>query len=322
MRTAPSITHSAAQARHTPTGALRLHENVQRAVASTSRLVSDTADSAETEPLRANRPGTRESCALLVYLSSAPVGPISLPLRHAPDRKWRLEFNLGLLTEFTFVRYIDTISDMSMSTIAAIKQEFEQAEPGTPIPIARLLRHGTRAAVDQALTRMTRSGQIERAARGVYYRPRTSRLVGAVPPEPRSVVAAIAASRGERILTHGAEAARRFGLSTQTPLSPVFLTDGPNRSVRIGKTKVRLQHAPPREMALAGRPAGEALTALRYLGSEGANSEAITRIRAVLPEEEFEVLRGATTAMPSWLSDAFFHFEHPKPEKQRETALA
>lgn len=45
-------------------------------------------------------------------------------------------------------------------------------------------------------------------------------------------------------------------------------------------------------MALAGRPAGEALTALRYLGSERANSEAITRIRAVLPEEAFEVLRG------------------------------
>jgi len=211
---------------------------------------------------------------------------------------------------------------MSKSTIAAIQQEFEQAEPGTPIPTARLLRHGTRAAVDQALNRMTRSGQINRATRGVYYRPRTSRLLGAVPPEPRSVVAAIAANRGERILIHGAEAARRFGLSTQTPLSPVFLTDGPSRSVRIGKTEVRLQHATPREMALAGRPAGEALTALRYLGAEGANSQAISRIRAVLTEEEFEVLRGATTAMPSWLSDAFFHFENPAPGQHREPALA
>jgi hypothetical protein len=205
--------------------------------------------------------------------------------------------------------------------MAAIQKEFEQEEPGTAIPTARLLRHGTRAAVDQALTRLVRSGQLERAARGVYSRPRDSRLVGAVPPEPRSVVEAIAASRGEHILTHGAEAARRFGLSTQTPLSPVFLTDGPSRSLRVGKTEVRLQHAPPREMALAGRPAGEALTALRYLGPEGVSSEAIARVRSALPEEEFAVLRGATTAMPSWLSGAFFHFEHPRPAEHRKPAL-
>jgi len=211
---------------------------------------------------------------------------------------------------------------MTTSTVAAIRQEFEQAEPGTPIPTARLLRHGTRAAVDQALARLTRSGHIERAARGVYYSPRRSRLVGAVPPEPRSVVAAIAAIRGERILIHGAEAARRFGLSTQTPLSPVFLTDGPSRSVRIGDTEVRLQHAPPREMALAGRLAGQALCALRYLGPAGVSSDAINRIRAVLTDDEFEVLRGASAAMPSWLSDAFFRFEHPVPVENREPAIA
>jgi len=210
---------------------------------------------------------------------------------------------------------------MATSTIAAIQHEFEQAELGTPIPTAHLLRHGTRAAVDQALARMTRSGQLERATRGVYYRPRRSRLVGAVPPEPHSVVAAIAANRGEQVLIHGAEAARRLGLSTQIPLSSVFLTDGPSRSVRIGRTEVRLRHVPPREMALAGRPAGEALAALRYLGSEGVNSEVINRIRAVLPDEEFEVLRGATNVMPSWLSDAFFQYEHAMSAEHREVAV-
>ena len=85
-----------------------------------------------------------------------------------------------------FVRSKSSISDMSTSTMAAIQKEFEQVEPGTAIPTARLLRHGTRAAVDQALTRLVRSGQLERAARGVYSRPRNSRLVGPVlDAEPR-----------------------------------------------------------------------------------------------------------------------------------------
>ncbi len=58
-------------------------------------------------------------------------------------------------------------------------------------------------------------------------------------------------------------------------------------------------------MALAGRPAAEALTALRYLGREGVTSEAIGRVRPVgrvrsaLSDQEFSALRDETAAMPS-----------------------
>ena len=61
---------------------------------------------------------------------------------------------------FASVRYSCSISDMSMSTITAIREEFEQAGPGALIPTSRLLRHGTRAAVDQALSRLGRAGEI------------------------------------------------------------------------------------------------------------------------------------------------------------------
>src|ERR1039458_2040186 len=98
---------------------------------------------------------------------------------------------------------------MSTSTIAAIRKEFEQAGPGALIPTSRLLRYGTRAAVDQALSRLGRAGEITRAARGLYYRPKTSRLAGPVPPEPQALAEALAESRGESIAAHGAEAARR-----------------------------------------------------------------------------------------------------------------
>ena len=80
-----------------------------------------------------------------------------------------------------------------METIAAaVRAEFEALEPGTPVASSRLLRCGNRAAVDQALTRLVRSGFLKRAARGVYYRPAVSRFVGAVPPstEPEPELAA------------------------------------------------------------------------------------------------------------------------------------
>jgi len=75
-------------------------------------------------------------------------------------------------------------------------------------------------------------------------------------------------------------------------------------------------------MSLAGQPAGDALSALRYLGPAGVNGDAINRIREALSKEEFEVLRGATTVMPSWLSDAFFRREHPVPAENWEPAIA
>jgi hypothetical protein len=206
--------------------------------------------------------------------------------------------------------------------MAAIREEFEQAAPGTPIPTSRLLRHGTRASVDQALSRLVRSGLIKRATRGVYYRPKTSRLVGPVPPVPRAVVEALTEGRGEMIGVHGAEAARQLGLSNQTPLSPVFLTSGRSKTVRMGNLAMRLQHASPRELTLAGRPSGTALSALRYLGRGQVTPEVIAQVRSVLPHAEFTALREETAVMPAWLSDAFFHYEHDgKPNLTTESAL-
>jgi N-methylhydantoinase A/oxoprolinase/acetone carboxylase beta subunit len=199
---------------------------------------------------------------------------------------------------------------MNTSTMAAIREEFEETPAGTPIPTSRLLRHGTRGAVDQTLSRLMRQGEIKRATRGVYYRPKESRLIGATGPGPQAVVEALTESRGEAIAIHGAEAARQLGLTTQAPLSPTFLTSGRTKTVQMGKLAMRLQHASPREMALAGRPAGTALSALRYLGPSQVTPQVIAKIRSSLPPSEFVTLREETGAMPSWLSDAFFRFEH------------
>jgi hypothetical protein len=209
---------------------------------------------------------------------------------------------------------------MNESTTLAIRKEFRKAAPGTLIPTSQLLRHGTRVAVDQALSRLERSGEIARATRGLYYRPKMSRLVGAVPPEPQAVAEALAASRGEVIARHGAEAARLFGLSTQAQLSPVFLTSGPSRTVPVGKTTMQLRHASPKAMALAGRPAGEALRALRNLGSSQVTPEVIAKVQEALPASEFSTLREATAVMPAWLSDAFFAFESHEGSNSPERA--
>ncbi len=70
--------------------------------------------------------------------------------------------------------------------------------------------------------RGVKQGEIARVSRGVFVRPKKSRYVGEVMPEPSKVAQAIANAHGETIQVQGAEAARLLGLTTQMPLQPVF----------------------------------------------------------------------------------------------------
>lgn len=193
-----------------------------------------------------------------------------------------------------------------MTIAEQIRKRVEEIPIGEPFTTASLLELGTRATVDQTLHRLARSGQIAAVSRGVYVRPKMSRFVGSVMPEPYKVAEAIARSTGAVIQVHGAEAARQFGLTTQVPTQAVYLTTGPSRRLKMGKLEVTLKHTTPRNLALTGRP-GLALAALRHLGKREATPAVIEAIRRKLEPEEFEALRKATGVMPAWLADLFQH---------------
>lgn len=119
-------------------------------------------------------------------------------------------------------------------------------------------------------------------------------------PEVSEVVKLIAKHNHETIQVHGAEAVRRFKLSTQTPVVPVFYTSASSRSITIGNVTVKMIHTSNwRRLQFAGKKTGLALSALWYLGKDHANSEAVSRIKSGLSEEEFEKLRSAD--LPKWM---------------------
>lgn len=191
-----------------------------------------------------------------------------------------------------------------MKVAEQIRQRIESIPAGEPFTTASLLELGNRAAVDQALRRLTRSGYIASVSRGVYVKPRVSRFVGAVLPEPYKVAEAIAHATGSTIQLHGAEAARRFGLTTQMPTQPVYLTTGPTRRLKMGKLEITLKHTSPRKLALTGPP-GLAMAALLHLGKREVAPKVIEAVRRQLEPAEFETLRRATGVMPAWLADQF-----------------
>lgn len=194
-------------------------------------------------------------------------------------------------------------------TAELIRQRIQAMPPGEPFTPTALLACGTRASVDQTLSRLVKAKDIERVARGVFVRPEVSRFVGNVMPEPLKLAETIARTTGAIVQVHGAEAARRLELSTQVPVQSVFLTSGPSKRIRVGHMEIRLQHVCQRKLALAGRPAGLALAAMWYLGKAVVTPALVEVIRRKLGATEFEVLRSATSSMPAWMSDALFRNE-------------
>ena len=190
-----------------------------------------------------------------------------------------------------------------MSVAKSIRGRVQGIQRGEPFTTKRFLKLGSRPAIDKALSRLVEEGVIERIARGVFVRSRKSRFVGNVIPEVSRVIEVIAKGHGEIIQVHGAEAARRFKISTQMPTTPVYYTSGPSREIQVGKLTVKLMHTSShRKLQHAGKKPGLALTALWYLGKEQVNTETIRLIQEGLSSKEFEILR--STSMPAWMACA------------------
>ena len=139
-----------------------------------------------------------------------------------------------------------------------------------------------------------------RAGRGLYVLPVKGRF-GNRAPSVRKTVEALAAQRGERIASSGAMAANALGLTSQVPVKPVFLTSGRNRKLKLGKQEVELRHAPPWQLVLSGRKAGDAVRALAWLGPERAGA-ALDVIGGSLSPEERGELASVSAQMPGWLA--------------------
>lgn len=174
------------------------------------------------------------------------------------------------------------------------------AAEGTPLVAKEFLHLGSRAAVDQTLSRLARSGNLLRVGRGLYVRPVEGRF-GVRPPGAAAIVQAIVAQGGEMVVPHGAAAANGLGLTTQVPVREVYLTSGPTRRLQLEKQVVELRHAPAWQLAHPGSKAGALIRALAWLGPERASGE-LDAVREKLSEEERNAVMATRRMLPAWMA--------------------
>jgi len=178
----------------------------------------------------------------------------------------------------------------------------ERLGPGKAFSAKDFLDIASRGTIDMALSGLTREGTIRRIRRGLYDMPKVNpALGGKLTPDIDEAARAIARRQRWKIVPEGAWAANLLGLSTQVPSKIIYLTDGLNNEVPIGRRTIQFKHARPK--ALAGLEGKFALVvqALRHLGKDGVGQREIETLRAGLSPAEKRKLVKDTRFGVDWI---------------------
>lgn len=189
-----------------------------------------------------------------------------------------------------------------MSLPEQIVQKAKTLPEGGLLSPKEFLHLGSRAAVDQAFSRLVKAGSLLRVARGSYTVPVASRF-GSRAPAPQKVVESLAAASGEMVVPHGAASANALGLTQQVPIREAYLTNGRTRKLKFGRSEIIVKQAPRWMFVLGSQPAGAAIRALAWLGREHAQVS-VRKLHRSLPPTEWQALTSHRACLPSWMAEA------------------
>jgi hypothetical protein len=100
----------------------------------------------------------------------------------------------------------------------------------------------------------------------------------------------------------GAYAANLLGLSTQIPMRIELYTNGPKKTIHIGKQEIILKPTTPKNMIGAGTKSGLILHALKQIGKDNVTDEMIKQIRSKIEEQDIKHIKKQIQFAPVWVA--------------------
>lgn len=208
-----------------------------------------------------------------------------------------------------FVRNIYYFSDRIKTNYKAMSIEYKihnkiiQNKRGKIYFPTNFSKIGSIDAVHQGLGRLEDKGIILRLAKGIYLYPKIDKELGVLYPPIDEIAKAIAKRDKARIIPTGAQALNKLGLSTQVPMKVVYLTDGAQRSIKIGNQSIKFKKSSPKNFSVKGEISGLVIQALREIGNGKVSEDQKSKIIELLKKENPVNVQYDATLAPAWISE-------------------
>lgn len=162
----------------------------------------------------------------------------------------------------------------------------------------------TLATIRKCLGRQVEAGAIRRVMDGIYEKPKYSKVLGEyIPTDPEKVANALAKKYHWTISPCGDVALNKLGLSTQVPVVWSYVSDGPYREFTWDNIILSFKHKTNREISLMSHVSIMVIEAVKTLGKDNCDENAIAILRSRLSREEKDVLLKDATDTASWIFD-------------------
>ena len=160
------------------------------------------------------------------------------------------------------------------------------------------------ATIRQGLKRLSQSGVIRRIIRGVYEKPKYSKLLDEyVATDPDAVARALARSYHWTIAPCGNTSLNLLGLSTQVTAVWSYISDGPYKTYEWNSTKLEFKHRTNKEITGLSYMTSLVIQALKTLGRTNVTPEIVQMLSEKLSEDEKQSCLKEATESTDWVYD-------------------
>ena len=159
-------------------------------------------------------------------------------------------------------------------------------------------------AANRVVTRLVAEGVLTPVLRGIYQKPKFSKLLGEyVLPYVEDVAAALARKCGWTIRADGDTALNQLGLSTQVPANWAYLSDGPYRKYAFQGGTIVFKHSANRLLGNLSRETALVVQALRALGREHLTHETLQRLAERFDRKTWKQIEVESICVSDWIRE-------------------
>lgn len=193
---------------------------------------------------------------------------------------------------------------MNNGYIKEMRERIISSEDGTIFIAPDFADIADSATIRQGLKRLCQSGIIRRIIRGVYEKPKYSRLLEEyVATDPNAVAKALARNYHWTIVPCGNTALNLLGLSTQVTATWSFISDGPYKTYEWNSTKLEFKHRTNKEITNLSYTTSLIISALKTLKRNNVTPQVIQMLSEKLSDEEKQACLKEATESTDWIYD-------------------